>query len=181
MKKVMMIMVLATCVGSLCSTHGISAEPARSPVKGSGVTVGIMGMPFSGEGVLIVREKEYVVTIQTQLLGMPEQKGDGTTHAKSSHTFTLYDNDIEIGSFITEDQAVLISTADPMVKKVNSNLIIKEETGLWEGVTGRVQAHGTMTLEPVLDAEGNTILDPYGNPLLTGTTDFVFKGTLSAF
>jgi len=179
MKKAAMVTVVAICISGFCLSQSVQTHPGKILLKGTGITAGVMGDGFSGEGSIVADAKQHYVAAETVLLGIPEQTDSGVIHAKSSHRFTFYEEGLEIGVLVTEDRSTLIPTADNMLKQLVADMTVVESTGCFEGVRGRMAAHGTMMLEMVLDDDGNPMLDPLGQPLLPGTTAYELHGTLT--
>ena len=179
MKKAAMVTIIAICISGFCLSQSVQTHPGKILLKGTGITTGVMGDTFSGEGSVVADEKQYYVAAETVLLGMPEEMEGGAIHAKSSHRFTFYEEGVEIGVLVTEDRSMLIPTADNMLKQLVADMTVVESTGSFEGVRGRMAAQGTMMLEMVLDDDGNPMLDPLGQPLLQGTTAYELHGTLT--
>ena len=138
----------------------VAKGPARNPVRGFGGTAGPADTgPFTGSGALCIRGQEHAVTIDTELLGPPRISDDGVLHVVSSHTFTFANGD----TIITMDKSHLSPTDDPLVMLLNGNMEIVAGTA---GVTGRLTAQGTLTVNP---ATGE------------GTTDFKIQGNISSY
>ena len=114
------------------------AEPAADPVSGSGSSSAINEYQFAGSATLVIRDQEKSAELLVTLLGLTVND-EGVQHVVATHTFTLAD-----GSITTSDKEVAEPTATLGLYTLNANMNIVSGTGIYEGVTGRLTAHGTI-------------------------------------
>lgn len=135
--------------------------PRCDPVSGDGTTA-VDDEPgvFEGSGTVFIRGEEFAVSIRTVIIGKPIERGDGTTHATTEHTF-IFDGD---NSFTTTDKAILRPLGPPGLFKLNSNMEITSGTGVFEDVRGRLHAHGEVDL---FDEDNNVAFPDFGEASFT--------------
>ena len=113
--------------------------PARDPVSGYGTSNAINDNQFAGTVTLVVRGEEKSAQLLVTLLAPPRTSNDGVLHVVATHTFTFAD-----GSFTTSDKEVAEPTETPGLYALNATMQVVSGTGVYEGVTGHLTAHGTM-------------------------------------
>jgi hypothetical protein len=121
--------------------------PARDPVSGTGLSQldvinpppeGVM-MQFEGSVVLFVRGESKTAHLLVNVYSVAENE-EGVQHVSASHMFTFED-----GSTITTvDTEVAEPTDTPGLYTLNGNLDVASGTGVYEGASGHLTAHGTM-------------------------------------
>ncbi len=120
------------------------AEPVGDPVSGSGSSSAINAFQFAGSATLVIRGQEKSTLeapdgLLVTLLEEPRESDDGVLHVVATHTFTFAD-----GSITTSDMEIA-EPLDPFgLHTLNANMKIVSGTGVYEGVTGRLTAHGTI-------------------------------------
>jgi len=117
--------------------------PRCDSVSGDGATaVDDEEGVFEGSGIVFIRGEEFDVSIRTIIVDGPIEGDDGTLRATTSHEFTFDDG----SSFTTTDKAILEPAGPPGLFNLNSNMKITSATGIFEGVRGRLHAHGQVDL-----------------------------------
>jgi hypothetical protein len=125
------------------------AEPAADPVSGSGSSSAINEYQFAGSATLVIRGQDRSADLLVTLMGLTEND-EGVQHVVASHTFTFNDGS---GSITTSDKEVAEPTDIPGLYTLNANMNIVSGTGIYEGVTGRLTAHGTIDFRALPAAE----------------------------
>ena len=124
------------------------AEPAADPVSGSGSSSAISDYQFAGSATLVIRGQEKSGELLVTLLGLTISD-EGVQHVVATHTFTFNDED----SITTSDKEVAEPTDIPGLYTLNANMNIVSGTGIYEGVTGHLTAHGTIDFRALPAAE----------------------------
>jgi len=138
--------VLTTALLIVLSTA--LAEPAADPVSGKGSSSAINQFQFAGTVTLVIRGQEKLAELLVTVLAPPKVSDEGVQHVVATHTFTLAD-----GSITTSDKEVAEPTATPGLYTLNANMEVVSGTGVYEGVTGHLTAHGTIDFRAVPAAE----------------------------
>jgi hypothetical protein len=125
------------------------AEPAKDPVSGSGSSSAISDYQFAGSATLVIRGQEKLAELLVTLLGLTVSD-EGVQHVVATHTITFTDGS---GSITTSDKEVAEPTETPGLYTLNANMEIVSGTGIYEGVTGRLTAHGTIDFRALPTAE----------------------------
>jgi len=147
-RKGVLAAVIAVLLGVAIFPNVALAGSHCQRVHGTGLTfqnVAVVG-PFEGTAELNLGDAD----VRSDLLGLPEEKPDGTLHALTSHRF-----DLEDGSFVTVDKAILAPTETPGLFNVNSRLricatpdceaeIVEGEIVNGRALCGRLSVHGTI-------------------------------------
>lgn len=128
-----MLIVLSTAV----------AEPAKDPVSGSGSSSAINEYQFAGTATLVIRGQEKSAELLVTVLEEPRISDDGVHHVVATHTFEFAD-----GSITTSDKEVAVPTETLGLYTLNATMNVISGTGVYEGVSGRLTAHGTMDFRP---------------------------------
>jgi len=149
------VFVLATTLLFLLST-AVATGPAMDPVSGTGsskivTAIADMGLPlpeppvgvmmqFEGSVELSVRGElktaELLVNVYSVLVNE-----EGVQHVSASHILTLVDG----STIVTADKEVAEPMTDtPGLYTINAKMEVKEGTGIYDGVSGYLTAHGTM-------------------------------------
>ena len=123
------------------------AEPAKDPVSGSGSSSAISDYQFAGSATLVIRGQEKLADLVVTLLGLTVSD-EGVQHVVATHTFTFAD-----GSITTSDKEVAEPTDTIGLYTLNANMEIVSGTGVYEGVTGRLTAHGTIDFRALPTAD----------------------------
>jgi len=126
------------------------AEPAADPVSGSGSSSAINEYQFAGSATLVIRGQEKSADLLVTVLAPPVVSDDGVQHVVASHTFTFTDGS---GSITTSDKEVAEPTEIPGLYTLNANMNVVSGTGVYEGVSGRLTAHGTIDFRALPAAE----------------------------
>ncbi|UCG59602.1 MAG: hypothetical protein JSU70_08805 [Phycisphaerales bacterium] len=125
------------------------AEPAKDPVSGSGSSSAISEYQFAGSATLVIRGVEKPADLLVTLLGLTVSE-DGVQHVVATHTFTFTDGS---GSITTSDKEIAEPTDEPGLYTLNANMKVVEGTGIYEGVSGHLTAHGTIDFRALPAAE----------------------------
>ncbi|UCG50283.1 MAG: hypothetical protein JSU94_10910 [Phycisphaerales bacterium] len=125
------------------------AGPARDPVVGSGSSSAINEYQFAGSATLVIRDVEKSTLdspegLLVTLLDPPRIRDDGVQHVVATHTFTF-----AVGSISTSDKEIAEPTDTPGLYTLNANMKIVSGTGVYEGVSGHLTAHGTIDFRPL--------------------------------
>jgi hypothetical protein len=150
MKKIVSIkslpaFMLATTLLFLLGT-AVATEPAMDPVSGTGLSQLVLSPPppgvmmqFEGNVDLLVRGEPKTAHLLVNVYSILENE-EGVQHVSASHILTLGD-----GSTIkTTDKEVAEPTDIPGLSTINATMEVKEGTGVYDGVSGNLTAHGTM-------------------------------------
>ena len=124
------------------------AEPARDPVSGSGSSSAINEYQFAGSATLVIRGQEKSAELLVTVLEPPRISDDGVHHVVATHTFTFAD-----GSITTSDKEVAEPTETLGLYTLNATMNVVSGTGIYEGVSGRLTAHGTIDFRAVPAAD----------------------------
>jgi len=138
--------VLALVVLVVLSTA--LAGPARDPVSGWGASSAISDFQFAGSATLVIRGQEKSADLLVTVLAPPRISDDGVQHVMATHTFTFSD-----GSFTTSDMEIAEPTDIPGLYTINANMKIVSGTGVYEGISGHLSAHGTIDFRAVPTAD----------------------------
>ena len=134
------------------------AGPARDPVSGTGsshltkmypdedLPEGVI-MQFEGSVELLVRGEPKTAELVVNIYSVLENE-EGVQHVSASHTLILAD-----GSITTSDKEVAEPTETPGLYTINANMEVVSGTGIYEGVSGRLTAHGTIDFRTLPSAE----------------------------
>ncbi len=130
--------------------------PAKDPVKGSGVSYLVLAPPpqdvimqFAGTADLVIRGEAVTADLFVEAYSVKVNKA-GVQHVVASHQFTFPDG----STLVTADKEVVKPTKTPGVYKLKATMKIVSGTGVYEGATGRLTAHGavnTNDLPPVVE------------------------------
>ena len=124
------------------------AEPAADPVSGSGSSIAINEYQFAGSATLVIggeeKSAELLVTVYELTIS-----DEGIQHVVASHTFTFAD-----GSITTSDKETAEPTDTPGLYKINANMKVVSGTGVYEGVSGHLTAHGNIDFRGTIDMPG---------------------------
>jgi hypothetical protein len=123
------------------------AGPAGDPVSGSGSSSAISDYQFAGSATLVIRGQEKSADLLVTMLGFTEND-EGVQHVVATHTFTFAD-----GSITTSDKEVAEPTETPGLYTLNANMEVVSGTGVYEEVSGRLTAHGTIDFRALPTAE----------------------------
>ncbi len=159
MKTKMKSLLLFTVVFMIVLGSAI-AKPARDPVSGYGSTVlSDPGPPmvFAGTATLFIRGQEKLADLTVTVLGI-RISDEGVQHVVATHNFTFTDGS---GSITTSDKETAEPTAIPGLYIINANMKVVSGTGVYDGASGHLSAHGTIDL-------------------IAGMADFDLKGSISA-
>jgi hypothetical protein len=121
-------------------TATVEAYDPIASVWGSGSTSAINEYQFAGTATLTIRGREESADLLVTLLEPPVVDADGVQHVKAMHVFTFDDG----SSLTTSDQEIVTPTATPGLSTLIAIMDISTGTGMYEGVTGRLMANGTI-------------------------------------
>lgn len=147
MRKLMVISIVVICLAGLHMINDAMANPARDTVSGTGLSTLVLSPP--PEGVLMQFEGNIELSIRN---GEPEnvellanvysvvENEEGVQHVKCKKILTFED-----GSTMNTDDMELAEPSDiPGVYLLNANLKVVSGTGVYEGASGNLTAHGTI-------------------------------------
>ena len=164
MKKLISIrslpaLMLATTLLLLLGT-AVATGPAMDPVSGTGSSEIITANPYvplpplpepfpePPEGVMMqfegsvelsvrgeLKTAELLVNVYSVLVNE-----EGVQHVSASHILTFEDG----STIVTADKEVAEPTDTPGLYTINAKMEVKEGTGIYDGVSGNLTAHGTM-------------------------------------
>jgi len=145
---------------------------------GSGATAAINDYQFAGTATLNIHGHEKSADLIVTVLEPPVVDANGVQYVKASHEFTFADG----SSFTTSDLEVATPTATPGVYTIVADMEIASGTGLYEGVTGQLEANGTIDFAaqpPAAQFElaGAILEDTTGSGATTAINDYQFAGT----
>ena len=143
-KTPMLTLTLALAGGMFLALDAAPGEPNPpcNPVSGTSETaVGNTPAVLEGSATLEFGGETFEFALTVFPIGEVVEGDDGTLHVPTTHIFTL-----DQSSITTTDKAVLDPLDEPGLFTVNSRLKVTSGTGLFEGVTGRLHAHGEIDL-----------------------------------
>ncbi len=120
------------------------AEPASDPVSGSGSSSAINEYQFAGTVTLVIQGQEKTADLLVTLLEEPRESDEGVLHVVATHALTFAD-----GSITTSDKEIAEPTSTPGLYTLNANMKVVSGTGVYEGVSGHLAAHGTIDFRPL--------------------------------
>ena len=121
----------------------VSPEGARGGTdntSGVGATSAINDYQFAGTATLMIHNQAKQADLLVTLLEPPVIDDNGVQNVKATHEFTFSDG----SSFITSDQEIATPTETEGLYNLTAIMDITSGTGIYEGVTGRLQANGTV-------------------------------------
>jgi len=145
---------------------------------GAGATAAINDYQFAGTATLTIHGQEKPADLLVTLLEPPVVDANGVQYVKATHEFTFTDG----SSFITSDQEIAIPTETEGLYNMTAIMDITSGTGIYEGVTGRLQANGTIDFAsqpPAAQFEvvGTVIEHTTGAGATAAINDYQFAGT----
>jgi len=145
---------------------------------GSGSTTAINEYQFAGTATLTIRGQEKSADLVVTVLEPPVVDANGVQHVKATHEFTFADG----SSLTTSDQEVATPTGTPGLYTITAQMDIVSGTGVYEGVTGQLEANGTIDFaaQPPaaqFDVAGAVIPNTTGSGATAAINDYQFAGT----
>jgi hypothetical protein len=148
--------VLATTLLLLLGT-AVATVPAMDPVSGTGSSEIITANPYvptpeplpePPEGVMMQFEGSVELSVRDELVTADLLVNvysvlvneEGVQHVSASHILTFEDG----STIVTDDMEVAEPTDKPGLYTINAKMEVKEGTGIYDGVSGNLTAHGTM-------------------------------------
>ena len=171
-------LVYGIVIVTLTSTTPGWATGGADNTTGSGATTAMNDYQFAGAATLTICGQEKTADLLVTVLEPPVVDGEGVHHVKASHEFTFAD-----GSCITTlDEETATPTDTPGLYTLVASMDIVSGTGVYEGVTGQLEANGTMNFvaEPpaaTFDLAGSVIQNTMGSGTTTAINDYQFAGT----
>ena len=107
---------------------------------GAGATAAINDYQFAGTATLTIHGQEKPADLLVTLLEPPVVDANGVQNVVATHEFTFADG----SSFITSDQEIATPTETEGLYNLTAIMDIASGTGIYEGVTGRLMANGTI-------------------------------------
>lgn len=148
-KLVLLSIVLLVCVAGLYLGNKVFAGPAMDPVSGAGSSIAINEYQFAGTATLVIRGQEKSADLLVTVLAPPVVSEEGVQHVVATHTFTFADG----SSITTSDKEIAEPTSMPGFYTLNANMKVVSGTGIYEGVSGHLTAHGTIDFRALPAAE----------------------------
>jgi hypothetical protein len=116
------------------------AQAGDDNTTGVGATAAINDFQFAGMATLTIHGQEKPADLVVTLLEPPVVDANGVQHVKATHEFTFADG----SSFMTSDQEIATPTETEGLYSLTAIMNITSGTGIYEGVTGRLEANGTI-------------------------------------
>jgi len=116
-------------VGSVCED-----------TTGAGATMAISDYQFAGTATLTIHGQEKSADLLVTVLEPPVVDANGVQYVTAMHEFTFTDG----SSLTTSDHEVATPTETEGLYSITAMMEIASGTGLYEGVTGRLEANGTI-------------------------------------
>ena len=107
---------------------------------GSGATSAISENQFAGKVTLTIHGQEKSADLVVTVLEPPVVDANGVQYVKATHEFTFADG----SSFITSDEEIATPTETEGLYNLTAIMDITSGTGIYENVTGCLQANGTI-------------------------------------
>ena len=151
---------------------------AADNTTGSGSTTAINDYQFAGTATLTIHGQETSADLLVTVLEPPVVDANGVQYVKAMHEFTFADG----SSIITSDQEIATPTETEGLYNIVATMDVASGTGIYEGVTGRLEAHGTIDFAaqpPAAQFElaGAILEDTTGAGATTAINDYQFAGT----
>jgi uncharacterized membrane protein len=145
---------------------------------GAGATAAINDFQFAGTATLMIHGQEKSTDLLVTILEPPVVDANGVQHVKATHEFTFADG----STIVTSDQEIATPTETEGLYIIMATMDITSGTGLYEGVTGRLQANGTIDFAaqpPAAQFELVGVIheDTTGAGATAAINDFQFAGT----
>ena len=105
---------------------------------GTGATAAINEYQFAGTATLTIHGREKQADLVVTVLEPPVIDANGVQHVVATHEFTFADG----SSIITSDQEIATPTETEGLYSITAMMDITSGTGMYEGVTGRLNANG---------------------------------------
>ena len=146
--------------------------------RGAGATTAINDFQFAGTATLTIHGQEKPADLLVTVLEPPVIDANGVQHVKATHEFTFADG----SSLIPSDQEIATPTETEGLYTIIAMMDITSGTGIYEGVTGRLMANGTIdfaALPPAAQFEvvGAILEDTRGSGSTAAISDIQFEGT----
>ena len=129
-----MILVMAFVV------VGPAVGVAADNTTGSGATAAINDYQFQGAATLLIHGQEKAADLLVTVLEPPAVDANGVQLVKAMHEFTFADG----STIVTSDLEIATPTETEGLYTIVATMDIASGTGLYEGVAGRLEAHGTI-------------------------------------
>jgi len=105
---------------------------------GSGATAAINDHQFAGTATLTIHGHQEQADLLVTVVEPPVVDANGVQYVKATHEFTFADG----SSFITSDEEIATPTETEGLYTITATMDITSGTGIYEGVTGRLEANG---------------------------------------
>ena len=147
---------------------------------GVGATSAINDYQFTGTVTLTINGQEKSADLLVTILEPPVVDVNGVQYVSATHEFTFADS----SSFITSDREIATPTETEGLYAITATMDITSGTGMYEGVTGRLEANGTIdfaALPPAAQFEiaGAVVEDTTGAGATSAINDYQFAGTVT--
>jgi hypothetical protein len=177
-RKLNMTLVLFVLTSGLVVGGAESAEVSVDNTTGSGRSAAISDFQFAGTATLKINGQEKPADMLVTIMEPPVVYANGVQYVKSTHEFTFADG----SSFITSDQEIVKPTETEGLYNIIAIMDITSGTGIYEGVSGRLIADGTIdfTAQPPaaqFEIFGEVIEDTTGSGATAAINDHQFAGT----
>ncbi len=145
---------------------------------GTGATTAINANQFAGAATLTIHGQKKEADLLVTLLEPPVVDANGVQYVKASHEFTFADG----SSFTTSDQEIAAPTQTQGLYTLTAIMDIASGTGIYEGVTGRLIANGTISFggrlaKAQFEIAGAVCEDTTGTGATAAINDYQFAGT----
>jgi hypothetical protein len=145
---------------------------------GAGATAAINDFQFQGTATLTIHGHEKAADLVVTVLEPPAVDADGVQLVKAMHEFTFADG----STIVTSDVEIATPTEIEGLYTIVATMDIASGTGIYEGVTGKLEAHGTIDFAahpPAAQFElaGAVCEDTTGAGATAAINDFQFQGT----
>jgi hypothetical protein len=153
---------------------------AADNTTGSGATSAISENQFAGTVTLTIHGQKKSADLVVTVLEPPVIDANGVQYVTATHEFTFADG----SSFITSDQEIATPTETEGLYDITAIMDITSGTGIYENVTGRLQANGTINFAaqpPAAQFEitGAIVADTTGSGATSAISENQFAGMVT--
>ena len=154
-----------------------TARAEADNTTGAGTTAAINDFQFAGIATLIIHGQEKQADLLVTVLEPPVVDANGVQYVKATHEFTFADG----STIVTSDQEIATPTETEGLYSITAMMDITSGMGIYEGVTGQLQANGTIDFAAQLPAAQFELVgviheDTTGEGATTAINDYQFAG-----